>query len=154
MWPRGVGVTVEMGRASFVGSSGGAAVHKRDGCARRQAPPRAKLRMVKTCLEGTAPSGGWIGPQRRREIERRCAGYRRVELTLLEKICFQISTPKAARSISFWGRGGGEPTGKSGNLSTRDNNGRRTAHGDPRSARTPSREQQSSNFIRAKRVSN
>ena len=37
-------MTVEMGRASFVGSSGGAAVHKRDGCARRQAPPRAILR--------------------------------------------------------------------------------------------------------------
>ena len=58
VWPQGLGVVVELGRTwgvrhkhlrfapllYQVGSSGSAAMHCRDGCARRQTAPRSKLR--------------------------------------------------------------------------------------------------------------
>ena len=67
-------------RASFLGSSGRAAMPNRDARARRQAPPQAKLRH-----SVTAPVGGWIRRRRRMKTEHRRAGKRRIELTLREK---------------------------------------------------------------------
>ena len=66
---------------------------------------------VSVCVEGTAPSGGWIRRRRRRATERRRAGKRRIELSLMEIFLFFRSAPQAARSILFLRGGGkGQPT--------------------------------------------
>ena len=62
-------------------------------------------------------SGGWIRRQCRREIERRRAGQRRVELTLRENSIFQTSPENCEEHFVFW-NGEGELTGRSGNQST------------------------------------
>ena len=106
-------------RASFVDSSGSAAMHNRDGCARRQAPPRAKLRhglglhrekrAVRRLDSVTMPEGDrastsgaetrWTHPAR-------------------ENVFFR-PVPKTARNILFFGTGekGNQPE-RSGNQST------------------------------------
>ena len=47
---------------------------------------------VQPCIEGTPPSGGWIRRQRRREIERRRLGQRRVELIPCDIFFSETST--------------------------------------------------------------
>ena len=97
------------------------------------------------------PSGGWIRRQSMREIERRPAGERRIEITLRENF-FSDPYRKAASSILFFGtrekRNRLEGSGHQRTLEGADrvgkgaevvmDNGSRTAHGDPRPAFTPS----------------
>ena len=59
---------------------------------------------VSVCVEGTAPSGGWIRRRRRRATERRRAGKRRIELSLNEHFVFQISTASCEEHFVFLGR--------------------------------------------------
>ena len=80
-------------------------MHDRDGCARRHTPSRAKLRHGLGCTEGTAPSGGCIRRQCRREIERRRAEQRRVELTLREKFYLSDQSRKLRGAFLFLGTG-------------------------------------------------
>ena len=68
---------------------------------------------VWACIEGTAPSGGWIRRQSRSDIERR-----RVERTLRDNFFFHISTEKCEEHFGFGtGEKGNRPEG-SGNQST------------------------------------
>ena len=143
-------------RASFGGSSGRAAMLNRDVRARRQAPPRAILRHSSL----TAPAGGWIRRRRGRETEPRRAGKRRVVLALRENYCFSRSEPHVRGAFCFWEGGEGDRLEGSGNESTCEaagrlgqadeaamENGSRAAHGKPRPACTPLREQQKSSFF-------
>ena len=67
---------------------------------------------VYACIEGTAPSGGWIRRQCKREIEHRRAGQRRVELTLREIFFFSDQYRNYEDRFVFWYGGDGEPTGR------------------------------------------
>ena len=146
----------------FLGSSGSAAMHNRDGCARRPAPPRAKLRhglglhrgnravrrLDSTTMEEgdrASTSGeetGWTHPAR-------------------ECLFFLSSTENCEEYFVFCDGGEGEPTRREqkpkhvrgsgdrvglGSEVAKDS-GSRTAHEDPRPARTPSREQLSLCFF-------
>ena len=63
------------------------------------------LGAVSVCVEGTAPTGGWIRRRRRRATECRQAGKRRVELSLNENICFSDQHRKLRGAFCFLGRG-------------------------------------------------
>ena len=60
---------------------------------------------VSVCVEGTAPTGGWIRRRRRRATDRRRAGKRRVELSLNENICFSDQHRKLRGAFCFLERG-------------------------------------------------
>ena len=113
-------------------------------------PPRAKLRHSLT-----APLGGWIRRRNRRETERRRAGKGRIEFNLREKIYFSdgdrkvrgafvmgrrrrgidwkgVATRALAKEQAEWVKRKGDEAAME--------NGSRAAHGDPRPARTITKE--------------
>ena len=149
-------------RASFVGSSGNAAMHNRDGCARRQAPPRAKLRHGLGLHRGNRAVRGLDSTTMQEGDRASTSGTETGSTHPARDFLFFRPVPKTARSILFLGTGEkGEPTGRerkpehvrgsgdrvgSGTEVAKDS-GSRTAHEDPRPDRTPSREQLSSYFF-------
>ena len=87
--------------ASFVGSSGSAAVHKGDACARMQAPPRAYLRhglflhRRNRAVRGLDERGG------RSSVDERCKDRLN---SPCERVFVVRSLLTAARTILFLGR--------------------------------------------------
>ena len=65
---------------------------------------------VSVRVEGTRPAGGWIR-RRRRTTERRRAGKRRIELSLNESFCCQISIACCEEHFVFGDGGKEEPIG-------------------------------------------
>ena len=60
---------------------------------------------VSVCVEGTAPTGGWIRRRRRRATGRRRAGKRRIELSLNDNFCFSDQHRKLRGAFYFFWTG-------------------------------------------------
>ena len=97
-------------RASSVGSNGNAAMHNRDGCAPRPAPPLVKLRHGFAQREPRRQGAGFddnavgrssVDEQGRDELNSPCA----------KNCMFQIGTDRGEHFV-FWNGGEGEPTGR------------------------------------------
>ena len=81
---------------SYITGRGWAAMHNRDVRARRQMPPRAKLRHSLT-----TPAGGWTRKRRMRETGRRRAGNKWIDSPCGRLSSFQIRTASCEEYFVF-----------------------------------------------------